>query len=371
MKTKRRHDWATLHQRTFGTDVLRCSCGDRRRIHTVHATRAAAEARLVEFPEASRVGRRVRGSRKRRMVSAMHPLATAGPAFARLESLGLTDDASWTRLARWFDGQVPPGPLHDERVQWLCVPIARWLEHRLTLQRRRPVMLGLNAPQGAGKTTLAGLLTRLCGEVLGVRAVALSIDDFYLTRAEQLALAARYAGNPVLEHRGYPGTHDVALGERVLTALREGRAVDLPRYDKSMHGGRGDRSAEVTPCTGAVDVVIVEGWMLGFTPVERVDDPQLVVPNELLQAYEAWHRHLDAMVSLELLEPTHVVAWRIEAERAMRAAGRPGLSDAEVADYVARFLPAYRTWSPTLRTGRWQGEARFTLVLDGRRVPVG
>ena len=48
-KKKRRLDWATLHQRTFGTDVLKCPCGGRRRIHTVHATRAAAEARLAEL----------------------------------------------------------------------------------------------------------------------------------------------------------------------------------------------------------------------------------------------------------------------------------------------------------------------------------
>jgi hypothetical protein len=48
-KQKRRLDWATLHQRTFRTDVLRCPCGGRRRIHAVHSTRAAAEARLVEL----------------------------------------------------------------------------------------------------------------------------------------------------------------------------------------------------------------------------------------------------------------------------------------------------------------------------------
>ena len=47
-KTKRRLDWATLHQHTFGTDVLRCpSCGGRRRIRALFATWAKAEARLA------------------------------------------------------------------------------------------------------------------------------------------------------------------------------------------------------------------------------------------------------------------------------------------------------------------------------------
>ena len=46
-KTKRRLDWATLHQRTFGTDVLRCACGGRRTIRALHSTRKAAEERLT------------------------------------------------------------------------------------------------------------------------------------------------------------------------------------------------------------------------------------------------------------------------------------------------------------------------------------
>jgi Putative transposase len=46
---KRRLDWATLHQRTFGTDVLRCPCGGRRTIRALHATRKAAEERLLEL----------------------------------------------------------------------------------------------------------------------------------------------------------------------------------------------------------------------------------------------------------------------------------------------------------------------------------
>lgn len=49
-KTKRRLDWATLHQHTFGTDVLRCpTCGGRRRLRALFATWAKAEARLAKL----------------------------------------------------------------------------------------------------------------------------------------------------------------------------------------------------------------------------------------------------------------------------------------------------------------------------------
>ena len=47
-KTKRpRLDWAQLHQRTFVTDLLRCPCGGRRTIRSLHSTRKQAEARLA------------------------------------------------------------------------------------------------------------------------------------------------------------------------------------------------------------------------------------------------------------------------------------------------------------------------------------
>ncbi len=48
-KRKRHLDWATLHQRTWGTDVLRCPCGGRRSIRSLHSTRKQAEARLLEL----------------------------------------------------------------------------------------------------------------------------------------------------------------------------------------------------------------------------------------------------------------------------------------------------------------------------------
>jgi Putative transposase len=56
-KERPRLDWAQLHQRTFGTDVLKCPCGGRRSIRACYATRKQAEARLIELgvPLPSRV----------------------------------------------------------------------------------------------------------------------------------------------------------------------------------------------------------------------------------------------------------------------------------------------------------------------------
>ncbi|HET9270151.1 MAG TPA: hypothetical protein VFO31_18375, partial [Vicinamibacterales bacterium] len=64
---------------------------------------------------------------------------------------------------------------------------------------RRPVMLGLQAPQGAGKTTIGKRVLASLPDIR-LRGASVSIDDFYLTRAEQLAVATANPGNPYLEH---------------------------------------------------------------------------------------------------------------------------------------------------------------------------
>ena len=51
----------------------------------------------------------------------------------------------------------------------------------------------------------------------------------------------------------------------------------------------------------------------------------------------------------------------VYAEQAMRASGKSGLSDAEVEDYVRRFLPAYELW---------RADAELSVTLDAQRRPT-
>src|SRR6478735_183017 len=109
------------------------------------------------------------------------------------------------------------GPVSSMFQDRLVQVVAGWLKHA-AYPGTAPI-LGLSAPQGAGKTTI---MAEVCSALAkdGLNAVSISIDDFYLTRSEQIALAREYPRNPYLQHRGYPGTHDVSLGVSVLKALR-------------------------------------------------------------------------------------------------------------------------------------------------------
>jgi D-glycerate 3-kinase len=56
----------------------------------------------------------------------------------------------------------------------------------------------------------------------GKKCADMSLDDFYLTRDEQVALSTSEegAGNGLLELRGNPGTHDLPLALSTLKALQ-------------------------------------------------------------------------------------------------------------------------------------------------------
>jgi D-glycerate 3-kinase len=255
-------------------------------------------------------------------------------------------------------------------------PVVAWLRGKLA--RGAPFLLGINGAQGTGKTTLAAYIALALGEPGGRSVAVLSIDDFYLTKAERRQRARTV--HPLLETRGVPGTHDIPMLRECLARLRglgPGERCRLPRFDKAADD-RADRSSwpEVA---GPVDLVILEGWCVGSVaePDAGLEEPVNVLEaeqdadgrwrrfvNEQLRCdYAELFAKLDALVFLQAPGFDAILRWRIEQEHKLggSAAGRGGgtMSDAQVRRFVRHFERITRNSLESVRSN-----ADIVLELD-------
>ncbi|MFK8185363.1 MAG: hypothetical protein AB8B99_18465 [Phormidesmis sp.] len=249
-------------------------------------------------------------------------------------------------------------PLPGLWSDWIALLWTLWLPLAQQLDRKqratgRPFIQGILGGQGTGKTTLSKMLQLILAQ-LGHVTVPLSIDDLYLTYAERQTLME---SDERLIWRGPPGTHDIGLGVKTLEAIRSAGASDtvkVPQFDKSLHGGQGDRTEPaVQP---APTIVLFEGWFVGAKPIpadrfERMDDlpHPIMTPadqqfardcNERLDTYMPLWAFLDSLMVLCPRDYRLSQQWRQDAEHAMKATGKTGLSDAEITDFVTYFWKA-------------------------------
>lgn len=216
----------------------------------------------------------------------------------------------------------------------------------------QPLVLGLCGAQGSGKTTLARAVAREA-ERRGIATSLLSIDDLYLTRVERERLA--HEVHPLLRTRGVPGTHDVALGLDILTALDRGEPAPLPRFDKAQDDRLPEAEWDSAPADTAL--LILEGWCVGARPeaaaalrdpvntLEAAEDPQglwrAYANAALAGMYQDLFARIDVLVLLAAPAFDVVFDWRLQQEAELReraGPGAPGLMDAAG---VARFIEHY------------------------------
>ncbi|KAF8393310.1 hypothetical protein HHK36_021551 [Tetracentron sinense] len=319
-----------------------------------------------------------------------------------IKKLGLTPEVVAVSIDRWLEyglylcrlfqlNELNLTVPQKARLYHYYIPVFFWCEDQISRHRSMfrdredipPLVIGFSAPQGCGKTTLVFALDYLF-RVTDRKSATISIDDFYLTAEDQAKLREANPGNTLLEVRGNAGSHDLSFSIETLTALRkltkEGMKMKLPRYDKSAYGGRGDRAepSKWPEVEGPLTVVLFEGWMLGFKPlpteVVKTIDPQLEVINKNLEAYyDAWDKFIEAWIVIKIKDPNCVYQWRLQAEVAMRAEGKPGMSDEEVMDFVSRYLPAYKAYLPKLYSEGPSGsdpEHLLMAEIDEERNPI-
>ena len=242
----------------------------------------------------------------------------------------------------------------------MYLPLAAWLEYRRG-PANSPLVVGLAAGQGAGKSTVCELLKVVLREAFGRNTASLSIDDIYLTRDERRYLAQEM--HPLFATRGVPGTHDVELGISVLERMRcqgAGEAMAIPSFNKATDERR--PLADWPRHEGGADYIIFEGWCVGARPqrpealrepvnsLERERDGDAIwrtaVNQALGGAYQRMFAMIDVQVLLQVDSMDRVFEWRrLQEHKLGQSARRAGIStkasrimtDAQVDEFVMHY----------------------------------
>ena len=221
----------------------------------------------------------------------------------------------------------------------------------------RTLVVGINGCQGSGKTTLADYLCT-CLQNRGLKAVAISIDDFYLTRKQRQQLATDV--HPLLSTRGVPGTHDLELALDTLQQLSQNSGdVKIPKFNKAQDERLPEElwSRVETP----LDIIILEGWCVGITAeaeesllepmnqLELVQDPNAewrsYINQQLVTNYPELWQLIDRLIMLQAPSFSCVYNWRLEQEQ--KLAARSDLTDSSsnnhimAAEEIKQFIQHY------------------------------
>lgn len=234
-------------------------------------------------------------------------------------------------------GFITRNGLPDHYLQqasiWFDPIVETIVEHHNSASKgvNKTIVIGINGCQGSGKTTLADYLST-CLQDRGLRAIAISIDDFYLTRQQRQQLAVDV--HPLLSTRGVPGTHDLELAIETLNNLasRHQGEVKVPRFNKAQDERLPEE--EWPEVTTPLDIIILEGWCVGITAeaeevllepineLESLQDPEgewrHYINQQLVTNYPELWQIIDRLIMLQAPSFSCVYQWRLEQEQKLQ-----------------------------------------------------
>jgi D-glycerate 3-kinase len=269
---------------------------------------------------------------------------------------------------------------YRQTIDTALLPLGAALAQRARLSDHL-VVVGLCGAQGSGKSTAAAALCEIL-ERDDLPAVALSIDDFYLPRAERAVLARNV--HPLLMTRGVPGTHDVELAQATIDSLATEEPTLLPSFDKATDERR--PRSQWRNVSGPMRVVILEGWCVGARPQTAASLAQPVnalehdedsdgrwrgyVNEALTTRYPALFDRLSPLVLLAAPSFEVVHGWRSEQEHKLRdKLEREGGDSSRVMSdvQIARFISHYQRVTQHI-LAEMPLRADHVITLDAQRT---
>ncbi|NRQ41778.1 kinase [Rheinheimera sp. YQF-2] len=236
-----------------------------------------------------------------------------------------------------------------------------------------PAVIGISGAQGSGKSTLAAELVAQLKQQ-GLEAAAVSLDDYYLSKAQRQQLAQTI--HPLLAQRGVPGTHDIEKAINDANAVLAGKPVALPQFDKALDEPAAPLAAQ------QLDILVVEGWCVGVQPQTAAELSQPVntleanedaggrwrhyVNTQLAGLYTDYWRLLTPLVWLQAPDWDCVCRWRAKQEQQLWQQRGTGMTEAELARFM---LPFQR-----LTQAGWQQlpqQADIIIAMDQQHSLTG
>ncbi len=206
------------------------------------------------------------------------------------------------------------------------IPICFWIAKKA--DNKKPYFVGLAGGQGTGKTTISSIIKIILEKYFKLKVFKISIDDFYKTRKERIALSKKV--HPMLLTRGVPGTHDISM---MLDFFKKSKAkkfknIKLPNFNKAID----DRfpKNKWNKINKRPDVIIFEGWCVGaraetnktlkksINSMEKANDHKLVwrkyVNQQLKTKYKKLYSQLNCMIYLKAKNFSLLQKWRLKQE---------------------------------------------------------
>ncbi|KAJ4364983.1 hypothetical protein N0V83_008599 [Neocucurbitaria cava] len=260
-------------------------------------------------------------------------------------------------------------------------------------QSSAPIILGITGLQGSGKSTWASRIVDILSSEHQLYTITISLDDLYKTHDDLIAQRDKDPENKLYRTRGQPGTHDEQLAGTFFKDLKaytgEGE-LKIPSFDKSKFKGEGDRAPEPDwpTITKKPDVVVFEGWCVGFQPLPAasieekhnlalsgklpVNTPaqhelaHVLEVNENLKRYcdvFMGPQHFDFFIHIDTDNLRNVYTWRLQQEHKMIEVKGTGMTDDQVRAFVDGYMPSYEMYLDKLRDGLFEDKGRLVKVV--------
>ena len=242
-------------------------------------------------------------------------------------------------------------PIIDKigKLNKFYLPLSEWI-YSIYSKDFKTKIIGLSGGQGAGKSTITGIIKLILKKKYGLNVCVFSIDDFYKTKNERLRMSKKK--HPLFITRGVPGTHDITLLNQTIRKLKQKRfrTVLIPKFDKSKDDRY--RKNKWQKIKTKPDIIIFEGWCFG-TPhqnnhelkrpinlIEKKYDENLkwrkTVNNLIKKRYKNIFNKIDKLVFLKVPHFNYIIKWRWLQEQKMKLTtkSKKTMSKTEVKEFI-------------------------------------